>query len=195
MAVQERRRAGKAPGDVVQGGDPEADAHADSSLCISPARRLPAAIAVEGAAFLLLDATAGKAGTGTTDAQGKLTFTDLAPGVYRLKETSSGSPLHDVIVTPGATARLTIVDSFKPAQVLLKVKDDKEETPAAAAQPQSGAAPTRAAQRRCRSIQLVQRVWRHRRIEWCLGVQFAAPQQTQRGPPWKLMDPRRPSWT
>lgn len=86
---------------------------------------------LSGAAFLLLDATGQEAGRGKTDAQGKLTFPDLAPGVYRLKETSSGSPLHevvadqDVIVTPGATARLTITDPFKAAKVLLQAKDDK----------------------------------------------------------------------
>lgn len=54
-----------------------------------------------------------------------------APGVYRLKETASGSLLHevaadqDVIVTPGATTRLTITDAFKAAKVLLQAKDDK----------------------------------------------------------------------
>ncbi|MFJ9033660.1 collagen binding domain-containing protein [Streptomyces sp. NPDC102274] len=91
----------------------------------------PAGDVLAGAAFLLLDATGQETGTGKTDAQGQLAFTGLAPGVYRLKETSSGSPLHDVvadqdvIVTPGATARLTIVDPFKPAQVLLKAQDDK----------------------------------------------------------------------
>ncbi|MCP3821428.1 SpaA isopeptide-forming pilin-related protein [Streptomyces sp. A3M-1-3] len=91
----------------------------------------PAGGLLAGASFLLMDATGHEAGRGKTDAQGKLTFPDLAPGVYRLKETGSGSPLHDlvadqdVIVTPGATARLTIVDPFKPAQVLLKAKDDK----------------------------------------------------------------------
>ena len=59
------------------------------------------------------------------------TFQDLAPGVYRLKEVSSGTPLHevvddqDVIVTPGADTPLTIIDPFKPASVLLKAKDDK----------------------------------------------------------------------
>ncbi|MER7720646.1 SpaA isopeptide-forming pilin-related protein [Streptomyces flaveolus] len=87
--------------------------------------------ALPGAAFLLLDSAGEEAGHGKTDAQGKLTFSDLAPGVYRLKETASGSPLHDVaadqdvIVTPGATTRLTINDPFKPAKVLLQAKDDK----------------------------------------------------------------------
>ncbi|MER6500181.1 SpaA isopeptide-forming pilin-related protein [Streptomyces sp. NPDC001455] len=84
-----------------------------------------------GAAFLLLDSAGQETGRGKTDAQGELAFPDLAQGVYRLKETDSGSPLHevvadqDVIVTPGATTRLTITDPFKAAKVLLKAKDDK----------------------------------------------------------------------
>ncbi|MFC8868024.1 collagen binding domain-containing protein [Streptomyces sp. NPDC057148] len=87
--------------------------------------------ALPGAVFLLLDSAGQEAGHGKTDAQGKLTLSDLAPGVYRLKETASGSPLHevvadqDVIVTPGATTRLTITDPFKAAKVLLQAKDDK----------------------------------------------------------------------
>ncbi|MET8127462.1 SpaA isopeptide-forming pilin-related protein [Streptomyces sp. NPDC005231] len=87
--------------------------------------------ALPGAEFLLLDSIGQEAGRGKSDAQGKLTFPDLAPGVYRLKETASGSPLHevvadqDVIVTPGATTRLTITDPFKAAKVLLQAKDDK----------------------------------------------------------------------
>ncbi|MFI9039859.1 collagen binding domain-containing protein [Streptomyces sp. NPDC053726] len=87
--------------------------------------------ALPGAAFLLLDSTGQEAGRGKSDAQGKLTFPDLAPGIFRLKETASGSPLHevvadqDVIVTPGATTRLTITDPFKAAKVLLQAKDDK----------------------------------------------------------------------
>ncbi len=87
--------------------------------------------ALPGAVFLLLDSAGQEAGHGKTDAQGKLTFSDLAPGIYRLKETASGSRLHevvadqDVIVTPGATTRLTITDPFKAAKVLLQAKDDK----------------------------------------------------------------------
>ncbi|CAL9637005.1 MSCRAMM family protein [Streptomyces sp. enrichment culture] len=87
--------------------------------------------ALPGAVFLLLDSAGQEAGHGKTNAQGKLTFSDLAPGVYRLKETASGSPLHevvadqDVIVTPDATTRLTITDPFKAAKVLLQAKDDK----------------------------------------------------------------------
>lgn len=87
--------------------------------------------ALPGAAFLLLDSTGQEAGRGQSDAQGKLTFPDLAPGIYRLKQTGSGSPLHevvadqDVIVTPGNATRLTITDPFKAAKVLLQAKDDK----------------------------------------------------------------------
>ncbi|WP_371632185.1 SpaA isopeptide-forming pilin-related protein [Streptomyces sp. NBC_01259] len=91
----------------------------------------PAGDALSDAAFLLLDTAGQETGEGKTDAQGKLTFRDLAPGVYRLKETASGSPLHevvadqDVIVTPGATTRLTITDPFKMAKVLLRAKDER----------------------------------------------------------------------
>ncbi|MER8219053.1 SpaA isopeptide-forming pilin-related protein [Streptomyces sp. NPDC094143] len=91
----------------------------------------PAGDVVQGASYLLLDATGQEAGHGTTDAQGTLTFPGLAPGVYRLKETAAGSPLYDVvadqdvIVTPGGTTRLAIVAPFKPGHVLLQAKDDK----------------------------------------------------------------------
>ncbi|MEU7646277.1 SpaA isopeptide-forming pilin-related protein [Streptomyces huasconensis] len=84
-----------------------------------------------GASFALYDSTGKEVGSGKTDAEGHLAFKDLAPGVYRLKESSSGSPLHDVvedqdvIVTPGTDAPLTIVDPFKPVSVLVKAKDDK----------------------------------------------------------------------
>ena len=83
------------------------------------------------AAFTLLDTTGSEAGKGTTNEQGRLTFDGLAPGVYRLKEISSGSPFHntvpdrDVIVAPGEATQLTIIDPFKPATVVLKTKDDK----------------------------------------------------------------------
>ncbi|SFY48690.1 carboxypeptidase-like regulatory domain-containing protein [Streptomyces sp. F-1] len=87
--------------------------------------------ALPGAAFLLLDSTGQEAGRRRSDPQGKLTFPDLPPGIYRLKQTGSGSPLYevvadqDVIVTPGNATRLTITDPFKAAKVLLQAKDDK----------------------------------------------------------------------
>lgn len=91
----------------------------------------PTGAPMAGAEFTLLDTAGQEAGRGKTDALGKLTFPDLAPGVYRLKENATGSPLHDVvadrdvIVTPGATAHLTITDPFKDAHVVLISKDDK----------------------------------------------------------------------
>lgn len=91
----------------------------------------PGGDVLAGAAFTLFDSAGKEAASGKTNAQGQLALQDLAPGVYRLKETSSGSPLHDtvddqdVIVTPGVDTPLTIVDPFKDASVLLKAKDDK----------------------------------------------------------------------
>ncbi|WND34525.1 SpaA isopeptide-forming pilin-related protein [Streptomyces sp. BB1-1-1] len=91
----------------------------------------PGGDVLAGAAFTLFDSAGKEAASGKTNAQGQLALQDLAPGVYRLKEISSGSPLHDtvddqdVIVTPGADTPLTIVDPFKDASVLLKAKDDK----------------------------------------------------------------------
>ncbi|MGY9065338.1 MSCRAMM family protein [Streptomyces sp. CAS3] len=87
--------------------------------------------ALTGAEFLLLDSGGQEAGRGKTDGQGKLTFPDLAPGVYWLKETASSSPLHDVvadedvIVTPGAATRLTVTDPFKAAHLVVKAVDAK----------------------------------------------------------------------
>lgn len=91
----------------------------------------PGGDVLAGATFTLLDFAGQQAASGKTNAEGQLAFKDLAPGVYRLKELSSGSPLHDVvddqdvIVTPGADAPLTIIDPFKPATLLLKAKDSE----------------------------------------------------------------------
>ncbi|MGW2858294.1 MSCRAMM family protein [Streptomyces sp. NPDC001205] len=84
-----------------------------------------------GAAFALLDSSGKEVTAGKTDADGQLVFKDLAAGVYRLKETSSGSPLHatvadqDVIVTPGNGTPLTVIDPFKPADLTV-TKTDKD---------------------------------------------------------------------
>jgi LPXTG-motif cell wall-anchored protein len=127
-----------APTANAQPSEPTPSASAEAAETPAPdagsveiTKKDPAGDVLSGAAFLLLDSAGQEAGRGKTDAQGQLTFPDLAPGVYRLKETASGSPLHevvvdqDVIVTPGATTRLTITDPFKAAKVLLQAKDDK----------------------------------------------------------------------
>ncbi|MFG3153973.1 SpaA isopeptide-forming pilin-related protein [Streptomyces sp. NPDC048219] len=91
----------------------------------------PGGDVLAGASFALFDSAGKETASGKTDTQGQLAFKDLAPGVYRLKEVSSGSPLHDtvddqdVIVTPGTDTPLTIIDPFKDASVRLKAKDDK----------------------------------------------------------------------
>ncbi|MDF3292448.1 MSCRAMM family protein [Streptomyces silvisoli] len=90
----------------------------------------PAGEVLAGATFTLLDSAGKEVGSGKTNADGQLAFKDLAPGVYRLKEVSSGSKLldtvddQDVIVTPGAAAPMTIIDPFKPASLRLTAKDD-----------------------------------------------------------------------
>ncbi|OKI10224.1 hypothetical protein A6A06_01375 [Streptomyces sp. CB02923] len=88
-----------------------------------------------GAAFILLDDAGKEAASGRTNAEGRLAFEDLATGVYRLKETSSGSPLHtvaadqDVIATPGPAVPLTVTDPFKPANLTVKKTDKSSGKP------------------------------------------------------------------
>ncbi|MFE5647490.1 collagen binding domain-containing protein [Streptomyces cyaneofuscatus] len=90
----------------------------------------PGGDTLTGATFALFDSAGSQAGTGKTDREGRVAFADLAPGVYRLKEVSSGSSLHDtvadqdVIITPGSETPMTIIDPFKPAAVVFKAKDD-----------------------------------------------------------------------
>ncbi|MET9556860.1 SpaA isopeptide-forming pilin-related protein [Streptomyces sp. NPDC006645] len=126
---------------AVSAQSPEPDPSTSVPTEVSPPEEETGGVAIlkkdpgddvmNGAAFTLLDTTGNEAGRGTTDARGRLAFEDLTPGVYRLKETSSGSPLHgtvpdrDVVITPGITLPLTVVDPFKPATVVLKAKDDK----------------------------------------------------------------------
>ncbi|MFI1886014.1 collagen binding domain-containing protein [Streptomyces jumonjinensis] len=99
----------------------------------------PGGALLPGASFTLVDSTGTQAGTGTTDAAGRLDFQELGPGVYRLKESSSGSPLHevvadqDVIVPPGVMVPLTIVDPFKPAGLTVTKTDRTTGKPLAGA--------------------------------------------------------------
>ncbi|MCB5163613.1 LPXTG cell wall anchor domain-containing protein [Streptomyces bambusae] len=85
-----------------------------------------------GAEFSLLDTLNGtKALQGKTGKDGILRFEGVTPGVWRLKETNSGSPIHDlapdqdIVVTPGQGAKLTVIDPFKPAEVTV-AKTDKD---------------------------------------------------------------------
>ncbi|MFE0772219.1 collagen binding domain-containing protein [Streptomyces sp. NPDC058861] len=82
-----------------------------------------------GAAFHLVDSSGKTIADGKTAADGVLAFTGLAPGIARLKETSSGSPLldtvpdQDIVIIPGEPATLQITDPYKPADLTLKVTD------------------------------------------------------------------------
>lgn len=93
-----------------------------------------------GAEFSLLDTLNGtKALTGKTNAEGILRFEDVAPGVWRVKETSTGSPIHDlapdqdVIITPSQAVKLTIIDHFKPADLTVTKTDKTSGKPLAGA--------------------------------------------------------------
>ncbi|GHI14273.1 hypothetical protein Scinn_37360 [Streptomyces virginiae] len=82
-----------------------------------------------GAAFQLLDSAGKSLAEGKTGSDGTLAFSDLTPGVVRLKETGSGSPLlgtvpdQDVVVAPGDPKILAINDPYKSAGLTLKVTD------------------------------------------------------------------------
>ncbi|WP_226962742.1 collagen binding domain-containing protein [Streptomyces sp. C8S0] len=85
-----------------------------------------------GAAFELLDKDGKKVAAGETDAQGTLAFDQLRAGTYRLRETSSGSPVHDlvpeqtIIITAGRTAQanpIDLIDPFKKADLEVKKID------------------------------------------------------------------------
>ncbi|MEU7133364.1 SpaA isopeptide-forming pilin-related protein [Streptomyces sp. NPDC046261] len=100
----------------------------------------PGGALLEGAKFTLLDTVNGtKALQGKTNSEGVLRFEGVTPGVYRLKETSTGSSIHelvpdqDVIVTPGQDSPLTITDPFKPADLTVKKTDKASGKPLAGA--------------------------------------------------------------
>ncbi|MFC8019089.1 MSCRAMM family protein [[Kitasatospora] papulosa] len=86
-----------------------------------------------GAAFQLTDPDSGRVvAEGKTGDDGTLAFDDLTPGTYRLRETDTGSRLHervpdqDITITEGKTAAanpITVVDPFKPAELTLSKID------------------------------------------------------------------------
>ncbi|MFG3043159.1 SpaA isopeptide-forming pilin-related protein [Streptomyces sp. NPDC048330] len=85
-----------------------------------------------GAAFQLLDKDGKKVAEGKTDEHGVLAFDQLPAGTYHLRETSSGSPLHDLVpeqtvtITAGRTATanaIDLIDPFKKADLSVKKID------------------------------------------------------------------------
>ncbi|MFF0836696.1 MULTISPECIES: SpaA isopeptide-forming pilin-related protein [unclassified Streptomyces] len=86
-----------------------------------------------GAAFRLIEHGSGRVvAEGTTGADGTLAFDGLPPGLYRLRETDTGSRIHervpdqDITITEGKRAAanpLTIVDPFTPGELLVKKTD------------------------------------------------------------------------
>ncbi|MFJ6017293.1 collagen binding domain-containing protein [Streptomyces sp. NPDC092952] len=85
-----------------------------------------------GASFQLLDKDGKQVAEGTTDKHGVLVLDGLRSGTYQLRETSSGSPLHDLIpeqtitITAGRTAQvnpLDLIDPFKKADLSVKKVD------------------------------------------------------------------------
>ncbi|WP_367435142.1 MSCRAMM family protein [Streptomyces celluloflavus] len=93
----------------------------------------PAGDTITGAAFQLLDTkTSTVVAAGTTNAQGVLVLDGIAPGVYRLRETSTGDTVHalvpdqDVTITAGRTAHanpLTVIDPYRQADLLVRKTD------------------------------------------------------------------------
>ncbi|MEV7955250.1 SpaA isopeptide-forming pilin-related protein [Streptomyces sp. NPDC088141] len=102
----------------------------------------PEGSVLTGAVFQLLDATGKVTAEGKTDAQGVLVFDGITPGVYRLKETSTGDTVHDLVpdqeitITEGRTAHanpLTVIDPFKKADLLVRKTDKSSGKPLAGA--------------------------------------------------------------
>ncbi|MFF3693208.1 SpaA isopeptide-forming pilin-related protein [Streptomyces sp. NPDC002221] len=118
---------------------PSAFAHAPDTGGIQILKKDTGGDPIGGVSFTLLDSTGKEAASGKTDADGKLVFKSLEVGVYRLKETSSGSPLldvvpdQDVILTAGAGTPVTVIDPFKPAEVTVKKTDKSTGKPLAGA--------------------------------------------------------------
>ncbi|MFD3756668.1 collagen binding domain-containing protein [Streptomyces sp. NPDC058622] len=90
----------------------------------------PAGDVLVGASFALLDVSGNPAAEGKTGTDGLLRLDGLMPGAYRLKETASGSPIHDTVadqdvIIIDAVTPMVIIDPFKAADLIVK-KADKE---------------------------------------------------------------------
>jgi hypothetical protein len=124
-------------------------AAADTSVKVTAApggltihKKGPDGHAMAGATFELLDAAGTTAAHGTTGADGTLVFDGLTPGTYRLHETSAGDRIHttapdqDVTITEGKVAAanpITVIDPFKPGELLVKKVDKTTGKPLAGA--------------------------------------------------------------
>ncbi|MFJ4609526.1 MSCRAMM family protein [Streptomyces griseus] len=122
----------------------------DAAIEVTPApggvsihKKDPGGDRLVGASFQLTEPGSGRiVAEGKTGPDGVLAFDGLAPGIYRLRETDTGSDLHErvpdqqITITEGKTAAanpITVIDPFKQGELLLK-KIDK-----ATGKPLSGA--------------------------------------------------------
>ncbi|MFJ4572100.1 SpaA isopeptide-forming pilin-related protein [Streptomyces sp. NPDC088846] len=94
----------------------------------------PEGSVLTGAVFQLLDKTGKIIAEGATGTGGVLVFEGIAPGTYRLRETSTGDTVHelvpdrDITIAEGRTAHanpVTVIDPFKTAELLVR-KTDKD---------------------------------------------------------------------
>lgn len=125
-------------------------AKADAAITVTAApggvtihKKDPGGDILPGASFELIDPADGKTvAAGKTGPDGTLAFDDLAPGTYRLRETDTGSRLHDTVpdqditITEGKTAAanpITVIDPFKQGELLLKKVDKATGKPLAGA--------------------------------------------------------------
>ncbi|MFD4829200.1 prealbumin-like fold domain-containing protein [Streptomyces uncialis] len=86
-----------------------------------------------GAVFQLRDKTTGKlVAEGKTGEKGVLVFDGIAPGIYTLRETSTGDTIHELVPDQGVTIEsgrsaqahpITVIDPFKKADLLLRKTD------------------------------------------------------------------------
>ncbi|GGT22220.1 collagen binding domain-containing protein [Streptomyces antibioticus] len=92
----------------------------------------PEGFVLTGAAFQLLDSAGKVVAEGKTGAKGLLVLDGIAPGTYRLRETSTGDTIHDLVpdqdvtITEGRAVHanpLVVIDPFKKADFLLRKTD------------------------------------------------------------------------
>ncbi len=103
-------------------------------------KRDPEGTRLVGVAFQLLDAGGKAVSEGKTNEDGVLAFEGLAPGKYRLHETSTGDDIHslvpdqDVVIVAGQSGSakpLVVIDPFRDAELVLKKVDKSTGKPLA----------------------------------------------------------------